>query len=98
MIEQAPSVFGHDRGAITLRVVQLLALPMPPIVEGNDAAAVFLQFGNPGRINPVDVLRRRKAVDEKDRIALAFIEIGNFNGAVVKARHHQFREVLRGNG
>ena len=27
---------------------------------------------------------------ENDRIALAFVEIGNFDSAVVKTRHHQF--------
>jgi hypothetical protein len=32
-------------------------------------------------------------VHQDDRIALAFVEIGNFNGAVVKARHHQFRNL-----
>jgi hypothetical protein len=28
---------------------------------------------------------------EQDWIALAFVEIGNFDGAVMKTRHHAFR-------
>src|ERR1700743_2744560 len=62
---------------------------MAAIVERDDAASVFLQLGNPGRIHPIDVLARGKAVHQQDRFALAFVEIGNFNSAVVKARHHQ---------
>src|SRR5262249_29489631 len=46
--------------------------------------------GNPGRIDPVDVLAGSKAVHQQDRIALTFVEIGNFNSAVVKTRHHRF--------
>jgi hypothetical protein len=33
---------------------------------------------------------------QQDRIALAFVEIGNFNSAVVKTRHRSFR-ILGGN-
>src|ERR1700716_917272 len=64
---------------------------MAAIVERDDAAAVLLQFGNPGRIYPVHILARGKAMHEQDRIALAFVEIGNFNSAVVKTRHRSFR-------
>src|ERR1700712_1684498 len=63
---------------------------MAAIVERDDAAAVLLQVGDPGRIDPVNVLARGKAVHEDDRIALAFVEIGNFNSAVVETRHWQF--------
>ena len=60
MIEQAPSVFGHDRRAIALRLVQLFALPMPPFVEGNDAAAACHQRTDPaGSIQLVATLEAK---------------------------------------
>ena len=75
-------------GDLVLRgIVELCGIAMAAIVERDDAAAVLLQFGNPGRIDPVDVLARGEAVHEHNRIALAFVEIGNFNSAVVKTRH-----------
>jgi len=63
---------------------------MAAVVECDDAAAVFLQLRNPGRIHPVHILGRRKAMHEQDRIALAFVEVGNLNSAVVKTRHRSF--------
>src|ERR1700712_1391819 len=64
---------------------------MAAIVERDDAAAVLLQVGDPGRIDPVHVLAGGKAMHENDRIALAFVEIGYFDSAVVETRHHGFR-------
>src|SRR4051812_1878491 len=63
---------------------------MAAIVERDDAAAVLPQLGNPGRIHPVDVLGRGEAVHEQNRIALALVEIGDFNIAIVKTRHRSF--------
>src|SRR5713226_6292734 len=71
---------------------------MAAIVECDDAAAVFLQLRNPGRIYPVHILGRRKAVHEQDRIALAFVEVGNLNSAVMKTRHRLIRIFGRGIG
>src|ERR1700757_2990879 len=64
---------------------------MAAIVERDDPAAVFLQLRDPGRIDPVDVFGRGKAVHQHDRIALAFVEIGNFDIAVMEVRHWHFR-------
>ena len=88
MIHQRDDVAGHDGDLIVRGIVELAGIAMAAIVERDDAAAVFLQLRNPGRIDPVDVLARGKAVHEQDRIALAFVEIGNFDSAVVKTRHH----------
>src|SRR6267154_5617439 len=63
---------------------------MAAVVECDDAAAVFLQLRNPGRIHPVHILGRRKAMHQQDRIAVAFVEVGNLNSAVVKIRHRSF--------
>src|SRR6476660_10606396 len=95
MIEQAPSVFGHDRGAITLRVVQLLALPMPPIVEGNDAAAACHQRTDPARVDPIGRNIGRKAVDEQDRFPLSLIPIGDAHAVRLEARHSSIAPDLR---
>ena len=90
MVHQRGHVAGHGRDVIGLRVVELAGIAVAAIVERDDAAAAFLQFGNPGRIDPVDVLGRGEAVHQHDRLALAFVEIGNFNGAVMKTRHLVF--------
>jgi hypothetical protein len=87
MIHQRRDVARHDADMVLLGVVELAGIAMAAIVERDDAAAVFLQLRNPGRIDPVDILARRKAMHQHDRIALALVEIGNFNSAVVKARH-----------
>ena len=39
MIEQTPRILGHLRRAVELRVVQLLALAVPAIVERDDPAS-----------------------------------------------------------
>src|SRR2546423_6764031 len=87
MVHQCADSAGHGADVIRLRIVKLGGVAMAAIVEGDDTAAILLQLGNPGWINPVHVLGRCKAVHEQDRIALAFIEIGDFNSAVVKTRH-----------
>jgi hypothetical protein len=91
MIQQRDDVTCHDRNFVARRIVELFGIAMAAIVERDDAAAIFPQIGNPGRIDPVDVLAGGKAVHENDRITLAFVEIGNFDSAVVKTRHRQFR-------
>ena len=90
MIHQRTDIAGHGADLIGFRVVEFCGIAVAAIVECDDAAAVLFQFGNPGRINPVHILGRREAVHQQDRIALAFVEIGNFNIAVVKARHWSF--------
>ncbi len=96
MIHQRDDIAGHDRDLIGRGVIELAEIAMAAIVERDDAAAVFSQFGDPGRINPVHILARGKAVHQQDRIALAFVEIGNFNFAVVKTRHRQFHGFFGG--
>src|SRR6185437_584577 len=91
MIHQRDDVARHDGNRIFRGLVELGGLAMAAIIERDDAAAVLPQLRDPGRIDPVDVLGRRKAVHEHDRIALALIEIGNFDIAMVEARHSHFR-------
>src|SRR5258707_12811953 len=91
MIHQREDVVGHNSELVLRGVIQFCGIAMAAIVERDDAAAVLLQVGDPGRIDPVDVLARGKAMHEQNRIALAFVEIGNFNSAVVETRHWQFR-------
>jgi len=90
MVQQRDDVIGHDRDFVIGGIVELCGIAVAAIVQRDDAAAVFLQIGNPGRIDPVDVLAGGEAVHENDRIALTLVEIGNFDVAVVKARHQQF--------
>ncbi|KRR26010.1 hypothetical protein CQ13_23645 [Bradyrhizobium retamae] len=90
IIQQRDDVTCHDRNFVSSGIVELIGIAMAAIVERDHAAAVFPQIGNPGRINPIHVLAGGKAMHEDDRIALAFVEISNFDSAVVKTRHHQF--------
>ena len=87
MIHQRDDVAGHDGDLVLRGIVELCGFAVAAIIQRDDAAAIFPQFGNPAGIDPVDILGRGKAVHQQDRIALAFVEIGNFNGAVMKARH-----------
>ena len=54
---------------------------------------------HPGRIDPVHILGRGKAVHQNDGIALAFVEIGNLDPGIVETRHELsliscWREIL----
>ena len=91
MVHQRRDVAGHGADMIVLGIIELAGIAMAAIVERDDAAAAPLQLRDPGGIDPVDVLGRGKAVHQHDRIALALIEVGNFDGAVVKTRHRLFR-------
>ena len=95
MVHQRDDVAGHDRNGVVGGVVELCGFAMAAIVERDDAVAVLLQFRDPGRIDPVHVLGRGKAVHENDRRALAFVEIGDFDCAVVEARHRAVRRLVR---
>jgi hypothetical protein len=87
MIHQSRDIARHDAEFILRGVIQLCGIAVTAIVEGDDATAAFLQVRNPGRIDPVHVLAGGKPVHQHNRIALAFVEIGNFNSAVMKTRH-----------
>src|SRR5690606_25356973 len=65
--------------------------------ERDHTAPCLGECGDPGRIRPVDVLARCKTVHEKNRFAFSFVEISDFNGAVVKTRHGTFQMVGRRN-
>ena len=68
------------------------------IVERDRPVPVLAQLRHPGRIHPVHILGRRKTVHQQDRIALAFVEVGNLNSAVMKTRHRFIRISRRGIG
>ncbi len=87
MIHQRERVARHGGNRILRGVVELFGFAVASIVERDDAAAVLSQVRDPGRIDPVHVLARCKTMHEDDGIALAFVEIGDFNSAVVEARH-----------
>ena len=70
MVEQAARVLGHRRRAVEARVVELLAVPMPAIVEGDDAAPGLGQRAHPAGIEPIGRNVGGKAVDQEDGLAL----------------------------
>ena len=60
---------------------------MAAIIQCNDAAAGTAQRRRPSGIDPVHFFVGRKAVDEHDRVAVAFINEGDFNVAVHEMLH-----------
>ena len=100
MVRQRQHITRHRSDVIVLRIVELCRLPVPAIVERDHAPARLAQMRYPGRIDPVHVLGGGKAVHEDDRIALAFVEIGNLDPGIVEIRHEIsliscWRRVLR---
>ena len=60
---------------------------MAAIVERNDAAAGARERRHPARTDPVHFLVRGEAVDQHDRLALAFVEESDLHAIMVKTRH-----------
>ena len=78
---------GHLGGVIVGRLVELARLAMAAVVERNHAFSGARQGRNPGRLHPVDLLGGGETVDEHDRLALALVEVRQFNGVVGETRH-----------
>ena len=53
MVEQPPAVFGHQRGTVIRQFVELLTVPVPAIVEGDDAVSGLAEKIDPARTAPV---------------------------------------------
>jgi hypothetical protein len=71
VVEQPAHVPGHDGGIVILRAVELLALAVAAVVEGDDAIAGPRERLDPERVDPVHRVIRREAVHEHDRIGRA---------------------------
>jgi len=86
MIEQRVHVLRQDRAVVSRRFIELRRLAMPAIVERDDAAARPRERRHPAGRDPVHLLVGGKAVDEHDRLALAFIEKCDVHVVVGEAR------------
>ena len=69
MIEQAARVLGHQRRAVGRRIVELVALAMPAIVDGDDAKAILGQKTDPAGVDPIVLDTGGKTVDQQNGIA-----------------------------
>ena len=91
MIEKPAAILRHAVGIVGLRVVELLALPMAPVVEGDDPVSGARQGLHPKRVDPVDRMVRGEAVDEQDRIALPLmgrhVDIGDAHAVGIEIAH-----------
>src|SRR5262245_23807810 len=87
MVEQVRRILGHGRRAVTGRVIELLAQPMPAIVVGNRAVARRGQRVEPMRIAPICRDIGGKAVNEEDRVAAPLIHIGDLHAAGGETLH-----------
>ena len=90
MIEQAASVFRHQRRAIVGQLIELLAFSMTPIVERNDPVTGFDEKVDPAGIDPIRLHIRSKAVDEQYRQlvrAASGIEKRDIDAVAVKMCH-----------
>ena len=77
MIEQAAPILRHGRRAIKCRVIELLALPVTPIVVSDDAAAGLRKGPHPAGADPVLRHIGGEAVNEQDGITLPLVDEGN---------------------
>lgn len=53
MIEQPPGILGHQRRTVIGQFMELLTVPMPAIVEGDDAVSGLAEKIDPARTAPV---------------------------------------------
>src|SRR5690349_9374792 len=96
MGEQVGRILRHLGGMIGGRLIELLALPMAAIIEGDRAPACAPQGLEPICRRPVDVDIRAAAVDQEDRFALPFVDEGDLDPVRKKAlpRHCHRRSPL----
>ena len=47
MIHQRNHILGHDQGGVELRLIKLIALSMPAIIERNDTKTSIVKSGCP---------------------------------------------------
>src|SRR5215831_13934837 len=87
MIEQCPHVLRHEAAVIGGRIVELGRRAMAAIVERDDAAARTCKRRYPAGIDPVHFLVGSEAMDEGDRLALPFVEIGDLDLTMREMRH-----------
>ena len=87
MIEQCAHVLRHQATVIGGRIVEFGRRAMATIVERDHAAARARQRRHPARIDPVHFLVGSKTVDEHDRLALPFVEIGDLDLTMREMRH-----------
>src|SRR5690606_38071057 len=85
--EQTPRVLGHRRGAVKARIVKLLALPVSAIVEGDRPAPRPGQGAQPMRIAPIGRDIGGEAVDQQDRLPLAFVRKGDPHAVRIETLH-----------
>src|SRR5215831_2992626 len=91
MIEQCPHVLRHEAAVIGGRIVELGRRAMAAIVERDDAAARTCKRRYPAGIDPVHFLVGSEAMDEGDRLALPFVEIGDLDLTMREMRHLSIR-------
>jgi hypothetical protein len=87
VIEQRAHILRHQLAVIGSRIVKLGRLAVAAIVERDDTAAGADERRDPAGIDPVHLFVGGKAVDEHDRLALPFVEIGDLHFAVHEIRH-----------
>ena len=87
MIEQPPRVFGHDRRAIRLRIVEFPALTVAAIVVGDDAAPGLPERADPVGVEPIRDNVGGKAMDQEDGIALPLVHKGDPHAIGIEALH-----------
>ena len=87
VIEQRAHILGHDGAVIGGRIIELGGFAVAAIIEGDDATPGASEGRHPARIDPVDLFVGGKAVDEHDRLALAFVEESNLHIVMHKTRH-----------
>ena len=87
MVEQAARVLGHQRRAVERAVVELLALAVPAVVDGDDAEAVAGEQAHPARLDPVGAHAGGKAVDQQHRVARALVDEGEPHAIGIEGLH-----------
>src|SRR5208282_5060100 len=87
MVEERTYIVSHDGAVIGSGVIELCRLAMTAIVERDDAAPGARERGHPAGKDPIHLLVGRKAMHEHNRLALAFVEKGNFHVVMREARH-----------
>src|SRR6516225_4889436 len=87
MIEQRADILCHETAVISGGIVELGRCAVAPIIDRDGAAAGAGQRRYPARIEPIHFFVRRKAMDEHDRLALPFVEIGDLDITMSEMRH-----------
>ena len=62
---------------------------MAAIVEGDHPPALPGEQVDPAGADPVHLMIRTEAVDEKDRLAFSFVDIGDFDAVMIKTLHRR---------